>query len=229
MNDSQDNPYRPATIARIFVRPLASPLPLGFFAFGIGTVLLSAVEFRWLPVSESVVLAIVLLGFVAPLELVASIMGFLSRDTGSATAMGLFGSGWIVLALSFLMAGLEAKTVTVGIFLVMDALAVLSLAVVSMSAKPLLGILLFLAAARFLLAAIVQFGGATVLNVACGALGLVTGVFAVYGGLALLFEDVKQKSILPVFRRGAATRAFEGNLEEQLQRLQREAGVRQQL
>jgi hypothetical protein len=55
----------PPSIARIFVRPLGSTLPLGFFAFAVGTVLVSA----------------------APLQAVASLFGFLARDSGSATAM----------------------------------------------------------------------------------------------------------------------------------------------
>ena len=50
-----------------------------------------------------------------------------------------------------------------------------------------------------------------------------------YGGLALLFEDVLQETRLPVFRRGAARSALEGDLREQLRRLDGEAGVRQQL
>ena len=61
MSATNDSPY--PSIARIVVRPLASPLPLGFFAFGVGTVLLGGVELHWLPPSETKVLATVLLGF----------------------------------------------------------------------------------------------------------------------------------------------------------------------
>jgi hypothetical protein len=150
---------------------MSHALPLGIFAFGVGTVLLSGVELHWLPSSEARVLATVLVGYVAPLELLACIFGFLFRDTGTATAMGIFGSGWIILAISFLMAGLAAKSTTIGMFMVMDALAVLSLAVASISPKPLLGILLFLAAARFALASAVQFGGPESLNGPSGTLG----------------------------------------------------------
>jgi hypothetical protein len=32
---------------RIVLRPLASSPPLGFFAFGVGTILLTAVELHW--------------------------------------------------------------------------------------------------------------------------------------------------------------------------------------
>jgi hypothetical protein len=49
-----------------------------------------------------------------------------------------------------------------------------------------------------------------------------------YGGLALGLEDVKQREVLPLFRRGVASEAFEG-YEQQLERLEAEAGVRHAL
>jgi hypothetical protein len=49
-----------------------------------------------------------------------------------------------------------------------------------------------------------------------------------YGGLALGLEDARQREVLPLFRRGNAVEAFRG-YEEQLDRLEVEAGVRQQL
>jgi hypothetical protein len=58
---------------------------------------------------------------------------------------------------------------------------------------------------------------------------LVLFVLAVYGGLALGFEDIARRAVLPVFRRGAAATAIEGSLGEQLERIESEPGVRQQL
>jgi hypothetical protein len=52
---------------------------------------------------------------------------------------------------------------------------------------------------------------------------------ALYGGLALALEDANQETVLPLFRRGQARGAIEGGLDEQLEGLAREAGVRQQL
>jgi succinate-acetate transporter protein len=216
-------------ITRIVVRPLGSALPLGFFAFGTGTVLLAAVELKWIGPAEKLALISVVLAFVAPLELLASVFAFFSRDTGAGTAMAIFGAGWIALSLYFLNAGMQAKTATFGIFLIMDSLAILALGMASYSGKPLLSVILLIAAARFLLVACVQFGAGAPVALASGAVGLLTGVFAVYGGLALLLEDVKQKTVLPMFRRRNAKAALEGSLEDQLDRIASEAGVRQQL
>lgn len=41
-----------ADMTRIVLRPLASSLPLGFVAFGTGTVLLSAAELTWVPITQ---------------------------------------------------------------------------------------------------------------------------------------------------------------------------------
>lgn len=214
---------------RIFVRPMASALPLGFFAFAVGTVLLSAVELKWIPPGESKIVAALVLAYVAPLELLAAIFAFLSRDTGTGTTMAIFGAGWIALALQYLLLGTEATTTAMGVFMIQDSLAILALGVVSFSAKPMMAGILFFAAVRFLLSACVQFGAGSVLGIAAAAIGLLVGLLAVYGGLALLLEDIKQKAVLPVFRRKDAQRSIEGSLDEQLSRVLHEAGVRQQL
>lgn len=224
-----DRETSPQELTRIVVRPVGSPLPLGFFAFGVGTVLLAAVELQWIRSSETIPLICVLLGYVAPLEILAGIFSLLSRDTGAGTAMCIFGAGWVALSLSYLMVGLDAKTVTLGIFLTVDSLAILALAVSSVTVKPMLSIILFLSAARFLLAAAVQFGAGEKATLASGCVGILTGVFAAYGGLAFLLEDVKQRDVLPVFRRKTAKAALEGGLDEQLSRIRNEAGVRHQL
>ena len=46
----------PPDITRIVLRPLASSLPLGFFAFGVGSVLLTALELKWVPLAEGATL-----------------------------------------------------------------------------------------------------------------------------------------------------------------------------
>lgn len=52
---------------------------------------------------------------------------------------------------------------------------------------------------------------------------------SIYCGLAFLMEDVNQRTILPLLRRGTARQSLEGDLGDQFQRIEREAGVRNQL
>src|SRR2546423_13399675 len=82
---------------RIFLRPIGSGLPLGFFSFGIGMLLLGCSAIGWIPVSEQKDVGMFLVGFVFPLELVATVFAFLARDTLGATTLGLFTTSWLAL------------------------------------------------------------------------------------------------------------------------------------
>ncbi len=62
-------------------------------------------------------------------------------------------------------------------------------------------------------------------------LQLVAAVFglAVYAAAAMAIEDAQGSTLLPVGRRDRGASSMGGNLHEQLERLEREAGVREQL
>ncbi|MDX6471019.1 MAG: hypothetical protein QOF75_2822, partial [Gaiellaceae bacterium] len=61
----------PEQNVRITVRPIASALPLGFFSFGMGMLVLAGAGNGWLPVSEQHTVGLLLAAFVAPLEFTA--------------------------------------------------------------------------------------------------------------------------------------------------------------
>ena len=71
---------------RLVVQPYGSGLPLGFLAFGIGMFLFAALDASWVPATDGRTIGILLATFVFPLELVATIMAFLTLDTGAATS-----------------------------------------------------------------------------------------------------------------------------------------------
>src|SRR5207237_10617829 len=102
---------------RIFLRPIGSGLPLGFFAFGIGMLLLGCTAIGWIPVSEQKDVGMLLMSFVFPLELVATIVAFLARDTVGATTLGLFTTSWLALGWMDLESPPGSTSVTRGIYL----------------------------------------------------------------------------------------------------------------
>ena len=69
---------RHAAQTRIVLRPVGSALPLGFFAFGIGMLLLACQAIGWIPVHEQKSVGMILMSFVFPLELIATIFGLLA-------------------------------------------------------------------------------------------------------------------------------------------------------
>jgi succinate-acetate transporter protein len=84
----------PDSMIRITLRPVASSLPLGFLAFGAGTILLTALELGWVPASQGPAIAILILAFVAPLEILAGVFAFLARDGGAATGLSMLAAAW---------------------------------------------------------------------------------------------------------------------------------------
>src|SRR5438270_9290492 len=100
---------------RIVLRPIGSALPLGFFSFGIGMLLLGCSGIGWIPVTEQKDVGMVLVAFVFPLELVATVFAFLARDTLGATTLGLFTTSWLALGWADYSAAPGTKSVTLGI------------------------------------------------------------------------------------------------------------------
>ena len=215
--------------ARIILRPLGSPLPLGFFAFSVGAVLLGVQEFGWVAPQETKTLAMMLLVFCAPLEAVSSILAFLARDSGAGSGMGLFAGSWVVTALVLLTSPPGQTSTAFGVFLLTDALAILATGIAAVRGKMLVGVLLIVAAIRFVLAACYELGAGRGVDSASAGLGLLLGAIGLYGALALLLEDLKQAAVLPTFRTGAARNALKGTTERQVQDARRDAGVRQRL
>ncbi len=95
--------------------------------------------------------------------------------------------------------------------------------------KPLLGLVIALASARFATTGLYEMTGASGFETTSGIVGCAIAAIALYGGLALGLEDLQGKTVLPTGRRGAARRAFEGDLGEQVGPVESEAGVRKQL
>jgi len=213
---------------RIFLRPIGSGLPLGFFAFGIGMLLLGCTAIGWIPVSEQKDVGMLLMSFVFPLELVATIVAFLARDTVGATTLGLFTTSWLALGWMDLESPPGSTSVTLGIYLFGFATAVLLIAAMSTLGKPFFSIVLTVAATRMVLSGAYEVGGSHGLYRVSGGFGLALAALAMYGGTALGLEDALHRDLLPLFRRGKADEAFHG-FEAQLERIEAEPGVRQQL
>jgi succinate-acetate transporter protein len=213
---------------RIVLRPIGSGLPLGFFSFGIGMLLLGCSAIGWIPVSEQKNVGMMLMSFVFPLELIATVVAFLGRDTLGATTLGLFTTSWLALGWALDSSPPGSTSITLGIYLFGFATAAALLALMSIRGKPFFSALLSTAVTRMVLSGVYEIGGAHVWNKISGGFGIALAALAMYGGTALALEDARQQELLPLFRRGGAEKAFQG-YEAQLERLEAEPGVRQQL
>jgi hypothetical protein len=222
----------PEAMTRIVLRPVASSLPFGFLAFGVGTILLTALELKWVPPAQAsmVMVMVMVLAFVAPLEALAGVFAFLARDSGAATALTMLGAAWTATALTVLRTPPGSTSTSLDIFLLTLAATMLVLSAGALRSKPLFGALLMTGACRFALTGLYEMGtGGTVTELASGWIGVPLVAFSMYGGLALLLEDGAQRTVLPLGRRGRARTSLEGDLGHQIEQAEREPGIRRQL
>lgn len=229
-HSSDENGRRSAEeITRVVLRPLASPLPLAFFAFGVGSLLLSGQQLGLVPLDETRVVALVIGLFVFPLQALAAVFAFLARETLGATAIGLISASWLTTAVTSYTLPPGTTTTTLGLFQLALTAILLMLGFVGLSGKPLLAAVILLAAARYGLDGLHDLTVFAPAEVVSGVLGVVIFLFALYGGLALGLEDVKHRTVLPFGRRGEALDAIEGDIGDQIGPVEQEAGVRKQL
>ncbi|MFF8595038.1 hypothetical protein ACF061_27030 [Streptomyces sp. NPDC015220] len=215
--------------ATVTVRPYGNPLPLGFFSFGIGMALLAGAALGVISGDQVRPMGILLTVFVFPLEFLATVMAFLTRDTAAAAALGLFATSWAGLGVLHVVAPAQRTGIAVGMYLSAFALMLLPLAVVGFLGKTLLGVVLSVSTVRAAVAAAYQLGAPHALELADGAAASLLVALALYAGTAFLVEDLRQRTVLPILRRGEARRAIEGDPGDQHSRLPREPGVRKQL
>lgn len=213
---------------RIMLRPIGSALPIGFFAFAIGMLLLGCSAIGWIPVDEQKDVGMLLISFVFPLELIATLVAFLARDTLGATTLGLFTTSWLALGWADRSSPPGSTSITLGIYLFGFATVAFLLALLSTRGKPFFSVLLGVAVARMVLSGVYEIGGSVEWLRIAGGFGIGLAALAMYGGTALGLEDALQRELLPLFRRGGAQEAFQG-YDAQLERLEAEPGVRQQL
>jgi succinate-acetate transporter protein len=216
-------------VFRVVLRPIASSLPLGFFAFTVGTMLLTALELRWVPVSETAQVAVLVLAFVMPLEALSGLFAFPARDSGAATGLLTLSAAWAATAIILLHGPPGALSLALAVFLLTLTALMLVMSAAAVIGKPLFGLLLLIGACRFALTGVYQATGTVTVEQAAGWLGVPLGVFALYGGLALLLEEGTQRMVLPIGRRGRSRTSLEGSFAHQVRQAEQEPGVRRQL
>jgi succinate-acetate transporter protein len=214
---------------RIMLRPIGSPLPMGLLALMTAGVMLSLQQLGAIPQSEASSVALILLGFVAPLMLIASLFSFLARDTVAGTALGLFAGAWLATALNLLSASSGQTSKSLGVFFLALAASFAVIIVGASFGKAGPAVVVVFGVARFLLAGLYELTGDVGLEHAAAIVGFGLAAAALYSALATEIEDVQGEVKLPMGRRASAREALAGPFDAQLDRLEREAGVRNQL
>jgi uncharacterized protein len=215
--------------ARIVLRPIGNPLPLGFLALAAATLLVSGLQLGWLATDQGQDVALILIAFVFPLQLVTSVFGYLGRDVVAGTGMGVLAGTWLSVGLVTLTSPPGSTSDALGLFLLIAAVAMLVPAAGAATGKMAAFAVLATTAFRFFVTALYQLTSSTTWEDLAGVVGLVLCALAVYAAAAMALEDARGETLLPLGRRGPGRGAIEGGFDDQLARIEREAGVREQL
>jgi succinate-acetate transporter protein len=204
----------PAT-TRVVLRPLATPLPLGFLALVLATVSFSALQLEWVPPTDGRIAGLTAVFATVPLQVLAAVMGFLARDPVAATGMGVLAGTWGVIGLSTLTSPPGATSTELGVLLVTAGLCMLVPAI-SAGAKLVPAGVMGLAGLRFAVTGAYQLTASAAWKATAGWVGLALALLALYAALALELEGSHRHAILPLGRRSAAEPAGEPGVRPQL-------------
>jgi hypothetical protein len=143
--------------------------------------------------------------------------------------MGLLSATWLSIALVTVDAPPGSTSGALGLLLLFAGVALLVPASVATVGKILPALVLTTAAARLAATGVYQLDGAGTWKDVSAIIGLALCALAVYAALAMAWEDARRRTVLPVLRLGRGRQSLDGNFADQLQQLEREAGVREQL
>lgn len=229
MNGETGTTTPAAHAARIVLRPLGNPLPLGFLALAGGTLLVSGLQLGWLQPSDGQDVALILIAFVFPLQLLTATFGYLARDVVAGTGMGVLAGTWLSIGLVTLTNPAGATSDALGLFLLLAAAAMVVPALAASGGKLVAAAVLGTTALRFAATGLFQLTASGTWEDVAGLVGLALCALALYAALAMALEDARHATVLPLGRRGVGADALEAGLDGQLQGIERAAGVREQL
>jgi succinate-acetate transporter protein len=213
-------------MTRIVLRPIGSPLPLGFFTVAIDNVLVSVLQWGVLPAADGRAVALIVFpAFIV--QAIAGVFALGARDSIAGTLMLSFATTWLIDALIFYVHP-QGAAAALGVFYVVFAVFI-SFMLASALAKRAIVAVLAVAAPRFLIAGLADLTGNQVLARAGAVLGFLLAAVALYTAFALLMEDSRGREVLPIGRLGAAREATHGTLAVELRGIERQPGVRRTL
>ncbi|SDE37059.1 acetate uptake transporter family protein [Auraticoccus monumenti] len=218
----------PTSAVRVVLRPIASPLPLGFLALTVATVAFASVQLSWVPQDQGHTVALGVLVLTVPLQLLAAVMGFLARDPVAATGMGILSGTWAAACLATLTSAPGTTSAGLGVILLLSAACLLVPAVAARH-KAVPALVILTSATRFAVTGVAELDGGRTWMHAAGWVGIALAVLSGYAALALELEGSESRTVLPLGRTGASRKAVEGRMVDQLDHVATEPGVREQL
>lgn len=224
------DPASAEAIARVVLRPIATPLSLGFLGLAAATLTASGLELGWISRSQKPFVGLVVVAFTTLVQLVATGYGFLTRDSVAATGMGVLTGTWFAIGLDLLLSpAARATSGALGMLLLGSATALLVPAATALFSKGLAAAVLLGASVRFYATAAYELSGSHTWRAVAGWVGVGLFFLAFSAALAFELEDVRRRPLRVTLRRGRSASALAEGMAGELAGVHQEAGVREQL
>lgn len=179
-----------------------NPAPLGLLGFGMTTVLLNLHNAGFYAL-DSVVLAMgIFMGGLA--QVIAGIQEWKKGNTFGATAFSAYGFFWLTLVGILLLphtsfgGGFQLGGTTVAWFLLLWGIFTTGMFIGTFRLSRLLQVVFFTLSVLFFLLAIADFTGNKSLGTFAGYEGILCGLSAFYGCIALVVNELFGKKVFPV-------------------------------
>lgn len=213
--------------ARIFLRPIGIPLPLGMSGLAIASFIDSGLELGWTTHSQTLEVGLILVAVPFTLQLLACVLSYLARDGATGTTLGVLATSWLAIGLINVASPGSPVSGALGLLLLVAGGCVALSAAAVAQAKPLPAAVFLAAGLRFALSGLYQLTTTSTWEHAAGILGLVVCGLAGYCVLAFELEGQKHAPVPPTLRRGRGADAIHAGSQAQLDQVMHEPGVRQ--
>jgi uncharacterized protein len=178
----------------------ANPAPLGLLGFGMTTVLLNLHNAGFFPLGAMILGMGIFVGGCA--QVIAGIMEFRKNNTFGMTAFCAYGFFWLslVVAWTFPTLGIAAASsaFAMGFYLVIWGLFTAGMFFGTLKMTRVHQVVFATLAVLFFLLAIANFTEDSVTRTIAGVEGIVCGLSAIYGAIALVLNEVFARPVLPM-------------------------------
>ena len=179
-----------------------NPAPLGLLGFGMTTVLLNLHNAGFFELNSMIMGMGIFVGGIA--QIFAGIQEWKKNNTFGATAFTAYGSFWLSLVALLLIpktnfgAAFATSEDGVAWYLLMWGIFTLFMFFGTLRLNRMLQVVFFTLTLLFFLLAISDFSGSVGLRKFAGYEGVICGLSAVYGSMAIILNEVYGRVVLPL-------------------------------
>jgi succinate-acetate transporter protein len=170
-------------------RRAAAPLPLGFIGLAVASFSFATVQLGWIGAAQGATVALCVLFFTVPTQLLASVAGFVRSEVAPATGMGVLAGTWAAIALTTYTSPPGSTSKGLGVVLLAAGAAMLVPAAAAL-AQPWAALVMTGAAARFWVTAGYELTGTKDWQHAAGWVGLAVALLGLLVALQVAVGTV---------------------------------------